>query len=320
MSFGEKVSKEKARFELIPVSKIHKSSILPPRNHGPEVAQSVRNSGIEQPLIVRPLTEKAGEYELIDGLARLDASKQEDLVLVDVRTEVKESDVFRISERTFQRTDRSAYEKAQFYKKWGKALEKEKGDDKGMQAILAQEAGLSESLISQYWAIYGLFDKLDSLAPSEEFNALKSWSVNKLYDLSELIECENLLKVAREFERRGEVALEEVQRVVVQNRMSNQMLALLDDHQKECVLPERGRLLAEEVNSLATETHQMLTGLVEEMLEKVQQLSSTEILMVFDKVLQTLKRLRRRTNTLRQIMNKHEQSSSTQTSFQKGEK
>jgi ParB/RepB/Spo0J family partition protein len=306
------MSEEKKRFVLIPVCKIHQSSVLPSRRHAPEIAQSVSTFGIEQPLIVRSIPGKAGEYELVDGHARLDGLKPDELVPVDVRSEVKDSEVFAISDRTFHRTDRSAYEKAQFYKQWGSALERENGDNRGVQAMLAQKTGSSESLISQYGSISGLFEKLESLTPNEEFNALKSWSVNRLYELSELIECENLLEVAREFERKREVSLKEVQRVVTQNSVSRKILALLDEDQGEVVQSERGRLLAEEVNSLATETHQMLISLVGEMIVKVNHFSSTEILESLDKVSQTLRRLRRRIETLHQRMNDHEQSSSTQ--------
>jgi ParB/RepB/Spo0J family partition protein len=306
---------EKKRFALIPVCKIHQSSVLPSRKHAPEIAQSVSTFGIEQPLIVRSILGKAGEYELVDGHARLDGLKPDELVPVDVRSEVKDSDVFAISDRTFHRTDRSAYEKAQFYKQWGSALERGNGDSRGVQAMLAQKTGSSESLISQYGSISSLFEKLDSLAPNEEFNALKSWSVNRLHELSKLVECDNLLEVAREFERRGNVSLKEVQRVVARNSMSKQILsasALLDEDQNEVVQSERGRRLAEEVNSLATETHQMLISLVGEMLVKVDHFSSTEILESLDKVSQTLRRLKKRTETLHQSMNDREQSSSTQ--------
>jgi ParB/RepB/Spo0J family partition protein len=310
------MSKEKTRFELVSVSKIHESSILPPRKHAPEIAQSVKAYGIEQPLIVRSLTEKSDEYELIDGRARFEGLKEDEFVLVDIRREVKDSDVFLTSEQTYQRTERAAYEKAQFYKGWERALGREKGCGMGTQASLALEAGLSESLISQYLAINSLFEKLDSLAPNEEFNALKSWSVNRLYELSELTECENLLEVARDFERRGEVSLKEVQRVVDQNSVSTKALALLNEGQNEVVQSERGRKLAEEVNSLATETHQILISLVGEMLVKVNHFSSTEILESLDKVSHTLKRLRRCTETLHQRMNDREQSSTQSISLE----
>jgi ParB-like chromosome segregation protein Spo0J len=291
--------------------KIHRSTVLPPRVHGLELAASVEEVGILQPLLVRSIPGKTDEFEVVDGLGRLLSVKDEQIeVLVDVISCVKGSDVFGKSEATFQRTDRSAYEKCLFYAAWARELENEMGKSDGVQASLAREAHLSEGAISQYITIDNLFAKLESLAPGEEFDALKTWGVNKLFRLSQLVECERLLEIAREFEATGEVSIEEVERVVSENRPLSRALAALDEDQHETTnetQSKRAQLLVEEVNSLATETHQLLSTIAEELLANVDAFSTAEVLGVYDRVLNALKRLRKRAETLRQKINDHRQ-------------
>jgi len=290
---------------------VHRSTVLPLRAHGPEIAASVEDVGILQPLLVRSIPGKTDEFEVVDGLGRLLSLKDEQIaVLVDVIPCVKGSDVFRKSEATFQRTDRSAYEKCLFYAAWARELEKEMGKSEGVQATLAREARLSESAISQYITIDNLFAKLESLALGEEFNALKTWGVNKLFRLSKLVQCERLLEIAREFEAKGEVSIEEVERVVTENSPSSPALAALDEDQYETTNEtqlKRAQKLVEEVNSLATETHQLLSTIAGEILQNVDAFSTAEVLGVYDTVLNALKRLRKRAETLRQKMNDHRQ-------------
>jgi len=177
-----------------------------------------------------------------------------------------------------------------------------------VQALLAHETGLSESAISLYMAIGDLFAKLESLALGEEFNALKAWGVNKLFRFSQLVECERLLEIAREFEGMGEVTIEEVKRVVSENRVFSPALAVLDEDQSETTneaQSKRAQRLVEELNSLATETHQLLSTIADEILANVDEFSTAEVLGVYDKVLNALKRLKKRAETLRQKMNEH---------------
>jgi hypothetical protein len=191
-------------------------------------------------------------------------------------------------------------------------LEKEMGKSEGVQGALAREAGLSESAIAQYMAIGDLFAKLGSLAPGEEFNALKSWGVNRLFRFSQLVGCERLLEIAREFEGKGEVSIEEVDMVVSENRarVSSPVLDELEQGRYETpneARQKRAQRLVEEVNSLATETDQLLSTIAAEMLANVADFSSIEVLGVYGKVLNALKRLRKRAETLHQKMNDHRQ-------------
>jgi ParB/RepB/Spo0J family partition protein len=270
------------------------------------MAASVEKVGILESLLVRPLRDKPGEYELLDGKDRAESvkDKETEVPVVVIRSDIKDSDVFRLSEETFERTDRSACEMAQFYKEWARTLEKETGESEGVQALLAQETGKSDSAISQYMAIYDLFERLKSLAPDEEFNALKSWSVNKLYALSELGDCPNLLAVAGTLEREGGVSFEEVERVVRLNRPKNSALDEVEqgDYRETTIQAERARVLATEVNSIAPEINQLLLGVADDVLQGIDQFSSTDILEIFDKVLRILKRLRKRVEKLRRRM------------------
>lgn len=302
---------KKQEFKLVPIGKVHPSPILPSRIYTLDLAESVNRNGIQQPLIVRPLADKPGEYELIDGRHRRDSIEDEKTeVFVDIRYGLRDSDVFRISESTFCRSGRSPYDKSKFYAAWAAQLEKEMGKSDGVQASLARESGLSESAISQYIAIRALFAKLESLAPGEEFNALKPWGVNKLFRFSHLVECERLLEIARELEAKGEVSIDEVNRVVSENSPLSPALAALDEDQNETTnetQTKRAQKLVEDVNSLATETHQLLSTIAEELLQNVNEFSTAEVLGVYDTVLNALKRLRKRAETLRQKMNDHGQ-------------
>lgn len=302
-------------FKLVPARNIYPSSLLPLRDYGLELAVSVDKVGIQQPLIVRALPGKSDEYETIDGHGRLALLKDDKEVLVDIRYNIKDPEVFKISEATFQRKDRSAYERALFYAEWMKTLKNEKGTDEGIQALLARETNLSEGAISQYIAIYTLFSKLESLAPDEKFNALKTWSVNKLYKLSELAEDPSLPEVAKEFEKKDEFSIEDIEEVVDErvprrNEIQEMLDSLETGTQSDATSTDVPRQdvqaktkndcvkCAKRVSSLATETHQRLNTLVQEILINADEFSSNEILDIFDKVLRTLKKLKRHLKSL----------------------
>jgi len=312
---------ENREFKWVPASKIHSSSILPPREYASEVAESVKSMGIQQALIVRLHPSKPGEYEIIDGRGRLDSVEGDQLVLVDIRPDAKDMDVFRISETTFKRRDRSVYETARFYAAWMHAFVRERGTEEGAQAILAQQANLSESAISQYLAINKTFEKLESVAPDEQFDALKHMGVNKLYSLCACADHpELLLEVAREVEAKGDLSPEEITNIVDHKLTGfDEVLKLLDD--AETATPEaRSNLLsteyqerkvdhktrercvdsAKKISVLATETNQTLSSVVEAVLSGAEKFASLEISKTLVNVLQTLRRLKRHVKALRE--------------------
>ncbi|MGD0496754.1 MAG: ParB N-terminal domain-containing protein [Candidatus Bathyarchaeia archaeon] len=136
-SEGKIEQAEERVLKWVRAGNVHRSTVLPQRAHGPKIARSVEKDGILQPLLVHSIPGKTDEFELIDGDGRLLSVKDEQIeVLVDVIPCVKGSDVFRTSEATFQRKDRSAYEKCLFYAAWARELEKETGKREGGSAGL----------------------------------------------------------------------------------------------------------------------------------------------------------------------------------------
>lgn len=112
---------------------IHISSVLPPRTHASDIAESVKSAGSQQPLIVRSVEGHPDEYELVDGHGRLEAIDRERDVLVDVRSGLSDVDCFKVAEATSKRTQRTAYENARFYAAYVDTMKKAKGK-KGARA------------------------------------------------------------------------------------------------------------------------------------------------------------------------------------------
>jgi ParB/RepB/Spo0J family partition protein len=194
---------------FLPAGKIHVSKVLPKRIHGNELAKSVKQLGVVQPLIVKPLQGCPGEFELIDGHGRLESVQPYELVPVDI-VNVPDSEVFQISNATFQRKNRTACEIAEFYESWLQVIIREKGTRDGAQAELAKRANHTEGLISQYLAIHQLFEKLKTLAPDVAFSTLKKWDLNRLYQLSKLLDNPKLLEIAKELENKPETRVEDL--------------------------------------------------------------------------------------------------------------
>jgi ParB/Sulfiredoxin domain len=194
---------------MVPACRIHSSDLLPVRSHGTIIEESVKHMGVLQPLIVRPLDVCLGEYELIDGQGRLESLEGNQLVPVEI-VEVGDNEVFKISHATFQRKNRTTYEKAEFFHRWLQTVIQKYGAKEGAQAELAKQAGCTEGLVSQYLAIYQLFEKLKTLDPNLDFSGLKMWDLNRLYQFSRLVENPNLLEIALELENKPDTTLDEL--------------------------------------------------------------------------------------------------------------
>jgi hypothetical protein len=305
---------ENRKFDLIPASKIHASSVLPQRKHGSEVADSVRSVGVQQPLIVRPLPDNSGEFELIDGSARLSCLKDDELVPAEIRFDVtKSSDVFRLSETTFRREGRTAFETSTFYFQWMEAIRAETGLQTGLQTVLAQAAGLSEGAIAQYLSIARVFKKLAEQAPTEEFSALKNQSMAKLYKISEIIENPALLETVRQMEGKPEVLLEEVAMIVDQVKLAasesqvnpnetqtNQTALMTTENQIDN--SRDWTRSAKKIESLLAETNQTLTSIANEAANNSERFSTNEALRLFGKIISTLGRLKRYSTALHDVV------------------
>jgi len=175
----------------------------------------MKEDGVQQPLIVRPHPSMPGEYEIIDGSMRYWAFEPDDLVLVDVRHGVRDSEVFKISDISFRRKQRITYDRAEFLARWVRVESKERGK-RGAQARVAQEASRTEGEVSQYLAICRMFSELESLIGStaKTFNALKNQGINKLYELSRLTGTPVFLKVAVQLAENPSMPLRELRHVV----------------------------------------------------------------------------------------------------------
>lgn len=181
------------------IAKLHPSSVLPCRWHDGQIADSVKACGVQQPLIVRPMANKPGEYEIIDGLGRYESLDGKGTVSIDVRQNSTDADVFRISEATSKRTQRSTYENAFFYARYLEAVKGETGEE-GALARMAAETQISESELSQYLKINKLFMELDAQDEDASFRRLKEMGINKLYKLTELLGKPGLVEAAHEIE------------------------------------------------------------------------------------------------------------------------
>jgi len=273
--------------------------------------------GIQQPIIVRPIPGTQDEYEIIDGRGRRESLSDNELLPIDIRRDITDSEVFLISQSTFQRKDRTAYETALFYAAWLKTLERETNSAEGLQQKLAEKTNLSEASVSQYLTIAGLFEKLQEIAPKEQFSNLKTWSINKLYKLSELTDDPRLLDLARLYEQKFETPIEEVISDVDSYRGTNQTQEPPFDQQNakpetdRSSLPNEQQLTtpsdesrkiflksAKKVESLAAENHEMLFALVQEFTENPDRRYSTDVLQILAKMLRTLRKIRKYSSLL----------------------
>ncbi|MCK4481639.1 ParB N-terminal domain-containing protein [Candidatus Bathyarchaeota archaeon] len=213
--------------KLVPASKIHFSGLLPTRDsYDDKILESMKKDGIQQPLIVRPHPRSKGEYEMIDGHMRYVTAEPDDLLFVDIRTDIKDSEVFRISDATFKREPLSTYRRAEFIFRWVETVKKERGK-RGAQALVAKEARLTEGEISQYLSIRRMFIDLEGRFGSAalNFDALKNQSINKLYELSKLTRTPSLLKIAEELAEKPTMPVRELRRIV-QEETNNRDLTL----------------------------------------------------------------------------------------------
>lgn len=214
------------KIEQVPARKLHLSNILPRRVcYNDDILESMKKDGVQQPLIIRPHPDIPGEYEIIDGSIRYWAFNPDDLVLVDVRYGIKDSEIFKISDRSFRRKQRITFERAEFFASWVKAESRAQGK-RGAQARVAEKARLTESEISQYLAIHRMFTRLKELSAgtSETFDALKNQGINKLYELSRLTGTPAFLQVAVQLAENPRMPVRELRRIVEEETSTEKVL------------------------------------------------------------------------------------------------
>jgi len=213
--------------KLVNATLVHPSTILPKREVGFDVMDSVKRDGVQQPIIVRPHPDRDGEYEIIDGYNRwygligkpdinYYAPGREPEVWVDIRYGLTDAEVFKLSNTMHKRKERNTYEQAEFYVKWIEAKAKELGKEEGAltevakelitidpaktdspvyELIYSSELNSKQSLLSQYVKVYELFKMLETLEqkyPDKfkeiDLNALKPIGLTRLYTLTKLMD------------------------------------------------------------------------------------------------------------------------------------
>lgn len=139
----------------VPIEAIRPSPLQPRRRFAEAeleaLAQSIREKGIVQPLLVRPVADAAADYELVAGERRWRAAQRVGLheVPVVIRT-LGDSDVIEIAlVENLQREDLSAIEEAEAYSR----LVREFGRS---QASLADAVGKSRSHVANTLRLLGL--------------------------------------------------------------------------------------------------------------------------------------------------------------------
>jgi hypothetical protein len=311
--FGEKSPTNPQTMELL-VGIIHPSSVLPKRAHGDEIKKSVKQMGVIQPLIVKPMHDRPGQFELIDGAGRLESLGATEFVRVEI-VEATPSKVFDISDATFRRKNRTANEIAEFQEGWLQAIIKENGTKEGAQAELAKRANRSEGLISQYRAIRQLFEKLKTLAPNVAFSALKLWDLNRLYQLSKLLDNPKLLEIALELENKPETHLEDLKSLVNDIQLApteptistdgsdlktgQSVAAKAHENLPKPTSKKLANLLSKATQNL-NEVAPKLNDLMHEIETDTEKYSSTQTLTTVKHVLRLLKKLQSYTEALTQ--------------------
>lgn len=200
-SVGEKT------FKKVKVKNIRRSSVIPVRYHDVKLSESTKTVGVQQPLTVRPVASSSTDFELIDGQGRHQALEPENEVWVEVR-EATDAEVFKINAATSIRTQKTAYENALFYAAYVETVTKEKGGKKAI-SIVVKETQISESELSQYLKINELFLALNKLEPLIKFEKIEAMGINKLYDLSRLLDKPELAEAARQVENEADNLTEE---------------------------------------------------------------------------------------------------------------
>lgn len=228
---------ERREIKLVEVTLVHPSKILPSRQTVREVVESVEKDGIQQPVVARPHPILEGKYEIIDGVNRVHGAmssvpglsrfavgkKQE--ILVDIRYDVSDAEMFKLSKSFHTRGERNTYEQAEFYVKWIAAKAKELGKEEGALTEVAKELiteapnsplysmllNSKQSSLSQHCRVYEMFQKLEQKYPIEDFEALKSLGLNRLNALATALDDEpKLIEAARKLKKNPDTSKERI--------------------------------------------------------------------------------------------------------------
>jgi len=289
------------KFERVRARKLHLSNILPRRVcYDDDILESMRKDGVQQPLIIRPHPDIPGEYEIIDGSMRYWAFSPDDLVLVDVRYGIKDSEIFTISDMSFRRMQRITFERAEFLASWVRVEGRAQGK-RGAQARVAEKARLTEGEISQYLAIHRMFTRLRELSAgtSETFDALKNQSINKLYELSRLTGTHAFLQVAVQLAENPRMPVRELRRIVEEETSTEKVLyRLVEEDLFETEPPktidyEKIAQLAQEMQEIDKDARRSLAAFEREIKREPEKFIESEILKELQRFKRRFKRLQK---------------------------
>jgi len=298
------MSKEKKRtFAFVEARRLHASRLLPNRKISPELEQSIKRDGIQQPIIARPSPYKRGTYEIIDGHLRRESVQDHQKVLVLIKHSVTDLDVFKISEATFKRNPRSTYERACFYCNWVRIVVTKYGS-RGSQKKVATMASLSEAEVSHYLSISKLFERLLSHnIASETFNVLKNQGVNRLYALAKVEDESAMLEVAAKMAEDANMPLEELEDLIEEQTSPMQTLKELieEDEQEqedESIRMDALKKAALELEGTLNQTRKTLTVFKSKLVGNPRKFISTDVFKRIRRMLNALKRIEKEANRI----------------------
>jgi len=258
--------KKRRKLAYVEANMLRSSRILPNRETSPELAESIRQDGILFPIIVRPSPHEDGVFEIIDGGLRYQSIQENQKVLVDIRFDLDDSEIFKLSEATFKRKRRTTFERAKFYDRWVKAVEAANGK-RGAQTKTASKAGLSQAELSHYLSISRLFERLQSQKAQDRiFNALKNQAVNKLYALSKVNEQSALLEVAAKMAEEPDMNLQNIRHLIdesssIDREIERTLEQKAESEEDESIWEFRLRKATEELEGALDQTERTLATL-----------------------------------------------------------
>ena len=154
----------------LPVAVLRPSPFQPRRSFEPEaiesLAESIRERGVLQPLLVRPIADEPGQYEIVAGERRWRAAQRAQVH--EVPAVVREMDDREVLEvalvENLQRQDLNALEEAEGYRRLQEEFQHTQED-------LARVVGKSRSHIANTLRLLTLPDEVKSLVEKGEISA-----------------------------------------------------------------------------------------------------------------------------------------------------
>ena len=235
---------KKKKIKSVKATLVYPSTILPKRSRVHKVINSVKKDDIQQPILVRPHPTIPNHYETIDGhnrylglFERPDITQfiteQEPEITVDIRYGLSDADVFKLANIIHTRESRNNYENSEYHVKWIETKESELGKKEGALTEVAKELitenqdsplyssalASKQSLLSQEQRIYKLFKNLEQKHPDLDFNILKPLAINKLYELTKLLDNPTeLVKIVKKLIKNPDMKLDSLKRLTEEDQ------------------------------------------------------------------------------------------------------